>query len=298
MDLPTLNSLLRVNGLTPQSAPANITDVLIRSGYKHDEIAQAMAILQGAPPVTSTSVPAAYVESIIERTRTISHLEGDTSIFRGRLSMLQFWFSIVVALVLYGLSFVLVEVTAIPAFSLISGISLFTPPDFATVPMAVVALFGIGMAMLVLPAIFFLIVFVGLQVRRCHDYGLSGPAWFMALFALSVSGYLLYDLTALASLAPVVAFILWLALMSWPRTKGDNQYGGTEAYPSVWAALRGSFDESGNLPSFLKRYLLPLLYFEVAGIILCFCIHTLAPRVHVPSLPQLNLPTVSTTSQI
>lgn len=293
MDLPTLNALLRVNGLTAQSSPDNISDALLRSGYTQDEIPGAMAILQGAPPLPTTSVPAAYVESIITHTQTVTHIEGHASMFAGRLGIRQFWTATGLALLLYGLAFILIEVSAVPIFSIISGISLFAPPDLSTASLQTLLLFGIGMAMLLLPAIFFLIIAAGLQVRRCHDYGLSGSAWFMVMLALCMGTYFLYRLTPLAALASILAVIVWLALMSLPGSREDNVHGSSVTYPSVWGTLRGCFDEEGAFAGFTKRFLLPLAYLEVLGIVFGLGIHTVLPHVHAPDLPHLPAPAAS-----
>jgi uncharacterized membrane protein YhaH (DUF805 family) len=299
MDLPTLNAILRVNGLTSQSSPENITDVLIRSGYTSDEVPQALAILKGAPSPTHATITAAYSEQIIEHTRTSPHLEGHVSLFQGRVGVRQFWFGTLLALLLYGLAFILIEVSAIPIFSLISGISLFAPPDLATAPIRVLLLFGIGMSMLILPALFFLIVSAGLQVRRCHDYGLSGSAWFMAVLAFLVGGYLLYKLTPLAAGAYGLSIILWLTLMSWPGSEDENLHGPKDVYPSVWGVLRGCFDETDSFFGFAKRYILPLAYLEISGIVLGLCVHTIVPRLHLPDIqPTVQHPTASNTITI
>lgn len=293
MDLPTLNALLRVNGLTIESAPENIGDVLLRSGYTQDEVPQAIAILKGAPAIATMSVPAAYVEPIIKHTQTTTHIEGHSSLFVGRLGIRQFWIGMLLTILLYGLAFIVIEVSAVPIFSIISGISLFAPPDLATASVSVLLLFGIGMAMLILPAIFFLIVSIGLQVRRSHDFGLSGSAWFMAILALLVGGYLLYRLTPLAALAAGLSFIIWLIFVSLPGTADDNLHGSPVEYPSVWGTLRGCFDEHGAFVGFVKQFLLPLAYLEISGIVLGLCIHSIAPHFHVP---DIHLPVQHTTS--
>ncbi|HWU24590.1 MAG TPA: DUF805 domain-containing protein [Candidatus Paceibacterota bacterium] len=299
MDLPTLNALLRVNGLTIESAPENIGDVLVRSGYSQDEIPAALAILKGAPSIPTTSVPAAYVEPIIKHTQTTTHIEGHSSLFMGRVGIRQFWIGMLITLLLYGLAFIVIEVSAVPIFSIISGISLFAPPDLATASVSVLLLFGIGMAMLILPAIFFLIISTGLQVRRSHDYGLSGSAWFMATLALVVGGYLLYRLTPLAALAAALSLIIWLVLVSLPGTSDDNMHGSPVEYPSVWGTLRGCFDERGAFVGFAKQFLLPLAYLEISGIVLGLCIHTLLPHIHLPSIqPPVHSAPSSTTIQI
>lgn len=298
MDLPTLNALLRVNGLTIQSSPDTISDALLRSGYSQDEIPQAMAILQGAPPVPTTSVPAAYVEPIIKHTQTVTHIEGHASIFAGRLGIRQFWIATAVAFLLYGLAFIVIEVSTVPIFSIVSGISLFSPPDLATASLRVLLLFGIGMAMLLLPAFFFLVVAAGLQVRRCHDYGLSGSAWFMAMFALSVGGYLLYRLTPIAALASLFAIAVWFVLMSLPGTTEDNVHGSPVQYPSVWGTLRGCFDENGSFVSFVKQFLMPLAYLELLGIVCGVGVHTVVPHLHLPDLISAPQPQASAGNSI
>lgn len=293
MDLPTLNALLRVNGLTTTSSPENIGDVLIRSGYTQDEVPQALAILKGAPAMPTTSVPAAYVEPIIKHTQSLRHIEGHASIMGGRLGIRQFWLGMVGALLLYGLAFIVIEVSAVPIFSLISGISLFAPPDLTTAPIRVLLLFGIGMAMLLLPALFFLIITTGLQVRRCHDYGLSGSAWFMAMLALSVGCYLLYRLTPLGALAAALALVLWLVFLSVPGTVDDNMHGSPDVYPSIWGTLRGCFDEEKAFTNFAKQFLLPLAYLEIGGIVFGVCIHTIVPHLHALKLPSVPTPHTS-----
>lgn len=288
MDLPTLNALMRVNGLTKESAPENITDVLLRSGYHEGEVPQAIAVLKGEPPPPSMGIPAAYVAPIISHTSTLTRIAGGSSIFAGRINVRQFWLGTALAVLIYGLMFIFIEVSAVPIFSIISGISLFAPPDLATAPVRVLLLFGIGVSMLLLPAIFFLVISVGLQVRRCHDFGISGSAWFMLVLALSVSGYLLGKLTPLAILAAVLAALIWLVLLSWPGAKGENLHGDPATYPSIWGALCGCLDESDNMNRFAKRFLLPLVYLQVSGIVLGFCINTILPRVHMPSAPATH----------
>lgn len=289
MDLPTLNAIIRVNGLTTQSSPENITDVLLRSGYTKEEVPEALSVLAGAPPPQSSSVAAAYVEPILQHTKRVTRIAGEASLFTGRIGVRQFWLSSLLALLTYGLAFLIVEVSTVPLFSLVSGISLFSPPDLAIAPVRTLLLFGIGVSMLVLPAIFFLVISVGLQVRRCHDYGISGVVWFTALLALVVSAYLLDRLTPLALVAVALALLIWLALLSWPGADEDNEHGSPVTYPSLWAALRGSFDEADNLNRFARRFLLPLAYLQVSGLILGFCIHTLIPRAHPPSVSSASM---------
>lgn len=284
MDLPSLNALLRVNGLTKDSSPENISDVLLRSGYVEGEIPEALAILKGAPPSAKTR-PAEYIEPAVAHAR-VTQYQVVTSIFARRIGARQFWLGTIIAFALYALIFLIIEVSAVPIFSLISGISLFSPPDLATAPVRSVLLFGIGMAMLILPALFFLTVSVGLQVRRCHDYGLSAPAWFMTVAALTVGAYLLERLTPLASFSILGAFVLWIVLMSWPGSKEPNEYGSPLSHPSLWGALYGSCNESGCLNAFVRKFLMPLVYLEATGIVLSIFIHTIIPRAHIPRAIQ------------
>lgn len=284
MDLPSLNAILRVNGLTKDSAPENITDVLLRSGYTQDEVPDALNLLKGAPSAMP-STPAAYVDAMIERTRVSSHAEiDDGSLFSGRIGPKQFWLSMLVAILVYGATFVITEASAIPIFSLVSGISLFSPNDLSTMPVNALLLFGIGMAMLILPALFLLAVSISLQIRRCHDFGLSVGAWFMAIAALVVGAYLGSRLTPLASLAVPAAVLLWILFMSWPSTKGENMQGSPVPYPSIWGALYGSYSETGCLNAFVKKFLLPLVYLQVFGIIVVVSIHSILPRAHLPNV--------------
>lgn len=283
MDLPSLNALLRVNGLTKDSAPENISDVLLRSGYKKEEIPQAIEVLKGAPPPPAVSIPGAYVGEIVEHTRLNVHNEG-SSLFSGRIGVKQFWLSMGVTLLIYGLAFIIVDASAVPVFTLISGISLFSHPDLATAPVDSLLLFGIGASMLILPALFFLAVAIGLQVRRCHDYGLSGPAWLMAMLALIVGSYLLYRLTPLAMLSFFVVAVLWIIFMSWPGTQDENFQGSQTSYPTIWGAIHGNYDDSGTLNAFARTFLLPLVYLQILGIILGLSIHTIIPRAHLPNI--------------
>lgn len=283
MDLPSLNAILRVNGLTKDSAPENIRDVLLRSGYKEEEIPKALEVLQGAPPPPAITVPGVYVERLVEHTRVTIRGEGG-SIFSGRIGVGQFWLGLGLAVAIYGLAFVVIEGSAIPIFSLVSGMSLFSHPDLATAPVQSLLIFGIGAAMLILPALFFIAVAVGLQVRRCHDYGLSGAAWFMAMAALMVGAYLADRLTPLSGFSGPAAFILWIAFMSWPGTEGENFEGSPTPYPSIWGALYGSYSEEGCLNSFVRAYLLPLVYLQVFGIMLTVGIHSVLPKAHLPNI--------------
>lgn len=283
MDLPSLNALLRVNGLTKDSAPENISDVLLRSGYKEEEIPEALEVLKGAPPPPVVSIPGAYVGQVLEHTRINIHNDNN-SIFAGRIGIKQFWFSMGLAVGIYVLAFIVFEASAIPIFTLVTGISLFSHPDLATIPIESLLLFGIGMSMLILPALFFLTVAVGLQIRRSHDYGLSGAAWFMAMAALIVGTYLLYHLTPLAALSIIIALVLWIIFMSWPGTQDENFEGSPGSYPSIWGALHGSYNESGCLNSFARTFLLPLAYLQIFGILLGLSIHSVLPRAHLPNL--------------
>lgn len=284
MDLPSLNALLRVNGLTKDSSPQNISDLLLRSGYTEEEIPEALAILNGAIPPPSITVPAAYVASTVARTHTVTYFEDQASIFTGRIGVRQFWLGMLLTVALYGVVFVIIEVSAVPLFSLISGISLFSPPDLATASVRNLLLFGVGVGMLILPALFFLAISMGLQVRRCHDFGLTGANWFMALAALAVGTYLLDRLTPLSAFSFIGALLLWLLFMSLPGTKGDNFHGLQSTYPSLWGALSGSYAETDCLSLFARRYLLPLVYLELLGIFLCVSIHSVLPRAHLPNV--------------
>lgn len=287
MERSSLMMLLKVNGLSADSPKEDILNALKASGYTESEYEGALALLfdTGQPlQVTSSHVVrGAYLSSVLERTKSPMIAAPILLPFSGRIGVAQFWSATGLLTLIYALLFAIIQVTATPLFSIAGGVSFRSVPDLAVAPMETLLLLAVGAALIVMPLIFFAVLGIGLQVRRFHDYGLSGVVWFgisIAEIVLLVVAYgnPLYFLTAVALLA-----LLNIGLLSWPSAEEENVYGEPVDYVSPCAGLLGSTYEEGNLQKLITRFILPVIYIEVLGVLFAYGVHRILPQVSLPS---------------
>jgi uncharacterized membrane protein YhaH (DUF805 family) len=291
MDLPSLNAFLRVNGLSAQSTPEQITAALRGAGYGDGEMQEALSIIHGEAPTHSHAAPQEYLKPILELTSTPGYVGQESSLYGGRINVREFWIALIAACVLFTIFFLILEVTVVPLFTLASGVSFLALPDLALAPLRVVLLVGIGAALFVIPFISFLVLACGLHIRRFHDFGLSGATWFCGSLAGGVvlfvsSRYPQFTLLGVASIALIYAII-----MSLPGSHEENQYGLPIPHVSIWGSMMGSH-EACTASRLLQRFVLPVIYVQGFGLILAFSVHSIFPRVQLPhiSTPHVDVP--------
>jgi uncharacterized membrane protein YhaH (DUF805 family) len=293
MDLPSLNALLRVNGLSAESTPEQISAILRDAGYRDAEIKDALAVLHGAAPPSSADPhpqPTAYITAILERTSVTGTYREDATMFGSRIGPRQFWIASAMALALFCLFFLAVEVIILPLFTIASGISFLSLPDLTLAPVTTVVLVGVGVMLFVLPFISFAVLAAGLQVRRFHDLGFSATAWLGVVVAIAVLALVSLHYPVLHGFGPLIVALIYAAVLSIPGSSEENMYGGPIAYQSVWASLLGSTREESCTRELAREFLLPVVYVQILGLVAAFGIHTLLPRV---SMPQVNAPDIN-----
>ncbi len=276
MDLPTLNAVLRVNGHSGESAPETIRSVLLACGYAEDEVASALAILHGEPDPVSrpAKTPGAYVKPILEHTRSIPHAVGIAPLYGARIGVMQFWLATACLAVVSGALFLAAEVTFLPLSMIGTGLSIMRPPYLAAASAADFAILGAQALILLAPVLFFLPSLIGLQVRRLHDFGISGRDWLAIAGTLAVLSYIAAQ-TPFAVFLPFLLAAVAAGLFSWPGASDENGYGNLVRYPSLAAAIRGSEAPEGNLAYLCFHLLVPLVCAEVICVALSFLIERL-----------------------
>lgn len=297
MDLSSLNAILRVNGLTAQSTPEQITSVLEGSGYTGHDVSAALAMLKGEASAgvtvtpSSTEVTSILINTVVQRTSTITSNQPDVSLVVGRIGVFQFSIATAVSLLVFCIVFVVLEVTAMPLFTLASGVSLLSLPDLSLAPLQTVFLVGLAVALISVPWIFFFVLVFGLHLRRFHDAGLSGMAWFGVTVAAIVLSVLIIRIVGSVPIGALVVFLLYTAFLCWPGSAEENMYGPPITYPTVWGSIIGSLSPTGNAEKLAKRFIVPVIGIEVAIIILGLCIHIVLPHAHAS---KFSFPTIST----
>ena len=282
MDLPSLNALLRVNGLSSQSDPEAIRTVLLRSSYSPAEIDEAFALFKGAPLPTTTVPTAAfgaYTATTVEHTQRVALEDVPENIFMGRIGVLQFWLATLVLFVCSAILFLIVEVTALPLFAIVTGLSPFALPDLIMLPLHTLILLVIGAVMAVAPIAAFFILFAGLQMRRYHDFGLSVKVWAAVIIAEIVVRYVLTAASRASTLVSLGLVLITIVLLSWPGTPHENEWGDSSRFPSLLGALLGSYRKKGMLKRGYRRVILPIMYVEAVGILFAFAISSVLPRI-------------------
>lgn len=295
MDLPSLSTLLRVNGLTAANSPEDITKVLRAAGYKEAELKDALSVLHGAPaPAAHTpqELAAATVSAIVENTSTHTYGAPTVSLFGGRIGVKQFWIANAATLLLFLAFFFILEILVLPLYAIASGLSLLAPPELALSPMSTVILVGLGAALFLVPFIFFLILMSGLHVRRVHEHGLSASAWGGLVLAGIVLIVILAHYPHILVPGSLFVIAIYFVILSLPGTAEENEYGERMEYPSVWGSILGSTYESSNGTRLIKQFVLPVLYIQVLGLVLAYGIHSVYPRVSLPHMasPQVAPP--------
>ncbi len=269
MDLPTLNAILRVNGHSSKSAPEDIRGVLLKCGYLETEVVSALAILHGEPDPSARVRPAPgiYVKPILEHTRTVPHAVGVAPLLGARIGVTRFWLATACVAAVAIVSFLLAEVVFLPFSMIATGISIMRPPYLAAASVRDFVILGIQALILAGPVLFFLPSLVGLQVRRLHDFGISGRDW-LALAGTGIVLSYIFMQTPYALFLPFLLAAVFIGLFSWPGARDENGYGNPGSYPSLFAAIRGREDTAGNLKWFCLYLIVPLLIVEILCVIL------------------------------
>lgn len=172
--------------------------------------------------------------------------------FKGRIGVGRYWHAIVILVLLNLLATIVLGVLAFFGFGALVQSS--SPEN------------GLGMILLaamvapfiaVIPSLVMLPFALGLQVRRFHDYGITGwavPGLMVlgiilgVLFpiydpAMLVSGGEFPSFSPIGSAVSSLLFILGIVLLCIPGTKGENTYGPKVRYRSVWSAILGKNPE-------------------------------------------------------
>jgi uncharacterized membrane protein YhaH (DUF805 family) len=293
MDLPSLNTLLKVNGLSTQSSPQQITAALKASGYSDADTQVAFALLQGkSVPTTDVRQAAAatYMSEVLKRTGVSENQARESSMFGTRIGVKQFWIASALSFAVFSIFFLLLEVTVLPLFTILSGVSFLALPDLALAPIRTVLLVGIGSALLIVPFVFFFILVLGLHLRRFHDLGLSGTVWCSAVLAAFVIGLIAAHHPMIAEYGFVLSVLLYVGILSIPGSPDENMYGETLTYGSVWGSMIGSVGGSSNAHRLAIRFILPVLLIQAFGLLLAFGIHMILPRITIPdfSAPEYS----------
>jgi hypothetical protein len=79
----------------------------------------------------------------------------------------------------------------------------------------------------------------------------------------------------------VAAVLAYVIIMSLPGSKEENVYGIPTRYSSLWGSMLGSH-EAQTVRLLLKRFIVPVIYVQGAGLITAFSVHTILPRISVP----------------
>jgi uncharacterized membrane protein YhaH (DUF805 family) len=172
--------------------------------------------------------------------------------FQGRIGVGRYWHAIIILVLLNLLATIILGAAAFFGFAALVESS--SPEN------------GLGMLLLgamiapfiaVIPSLVMLPFALGLQVRRFHDYGITGWAvpGLMVLGIVLGALFPIYDPAMLATgggfppISPVggavsaLLFILGLVLVCIPGSKGTNTYGPKVRYRSVWLAILGKNPE-------------------------------------------------------
>jgi uncharacterized membrane protein YhaH (DUF805 family) len=209
--------------------------------------------------------------------------------FWSRIGVEQFWLATFVTLMSFLVLVIILEVTTIPLFSIITGISLFSLPDLALAPMRTVLLVGIGFALTIIPFVFLLIFLCGLHLRRFHDLGLSLSVWVSVVLAGTVSIIILAQDPVMSLICSIMVFSTYFAMLSWPGDKEENLYGVPVRYTYITGALLGTNEEGRHTKRLLMYFVLPVFYLQVFGLVLAYGVHTVFPRA---AMLHFNTPTL------
>ena len=170
--------------------------------------------------------------------------------FSGRIGIKQYWISVLL------LIFIFIGVMLLAGLLVgfgVAGIISMLGAGPGTIIM------GMLIAVLIATTIgaLFVIPSWGLAVRRYHDVGLS--IWvFLGMLIVSFVLSLMFPITpheiGAGQAAPefslinflinLPVFIVNLAILVWPGTKGDNKFGPQTKYSSIWNSIKGKKPES------------------------------------------------------
>ena len=169
--------------------------------------------------------------------------------FSGRIGIKQYWLSaILLILAVIGVLFL---------FTLLASVSILGFWTGSMNPGILIAGFGVFAIVGLLISLSVALPSWGLAVRRYHDVGLS--VW--VFVGLSIASFILslvfpitpHDAGAVQGMPEfslvnffinLPVFIVSLAILLWPGTKGDNKFGPQTKYSSVWNAIKGKKPES------------------------------------------------------
>ena len=283
LDLTSVLTMLRVNGLTAQSPTDQIYTALQKAGYQEEEIQSAIkALTEGGGAIIASPVPTEQVPPYVQPISTIPTLVAEKStklplsessnipvpvpgkwsfgdMFQGRISVGNYWksFLLIFALDIFYLGVMLLTLIVLAGLVFLYA-SIVSHTGLASLIPVLIGFAGFGMLTLI-PFYILLILgdflSIGLQVRRLHDLGLSG--WSVVAGFLIGIAVIIFGKTGTGpfSYAPWV-FGVWgvgvlfgLYIAFWPGKKGINAFGEPIQYRSWWAGLIGN----KNLPDPSKK---------------------------------------------
>lgn len=209
------------------------------------------------------------------------------TMFSGRIGVLQFWLASLILIACSIVLLLLVEIIALPLFSIITGLSPFALPDLVMAPLHTLVLLCIGIVMASAPIAAFFVLFAGLQIRRYHDFGLSVKVWAVIILAEVVVRYVVAATSRIGALISLVLVVVTIVLLSWPGNKEENEWGSPFRCASLLAAIVGSPEKERIIVRGYRRVILPVVYVEAIGLLLAFTVSSILPRF---SLPPLSAP--------
>lgn len=171
--------------------------------------------------------------------------------FKGRIGVGRYWHAVIVLVLLTLLATIVFGVAAFFAVGAFVGSS--GAGGLGAILLAAMLVPFIA----VIPSLVMLPFALGLQVRRFHDFGITGwavPGLMVlgivlgALFpiydpAMLVPGAGIPPVSPVGGVVSLVLFILGIVLLCVPSTKEQNAYGPQVRYRSVWSAILGKNPE-------------------------------------------------------
>lgn len=249
-----LKSVLHLNGLTSHSPSETITEVMKKAQYRADEYAEALMQLQkeepepsplemtvpvyrvdGSTPLPAPPEPIAPLPARAPVRTTTSRKWSPKSLFRGRMSVVDYWKALITTTGMNALLALLIVMAA----AALHVTHVLGDATLATGYIATLIL------LILIPIVS--VTTISFMVRRLHDLGYSG-LWILALLALDILARLLSPHASVGANPPtsvagsilaLVSFILWLVIVCKPGKKELNAYGAPAQYRSAWAAIIG-----------------------------------------------------------
>lgn len=221
---------------------ADINEALIAAGAVAAPAAPVPApVTPPAAPVQGAAPIAAPVAQMPHAAPPAAAATPPRSgMFSGRIGVGQYWLSAL--MLLLG--------------TIAASLAVVVGSMFLIAPLLRVSFFGSLIPLVGMLAVFAvaLVCSIGLQVRRFHDFGVTGWAvlwlWILNLcvgvFMSVTPGFYVRSgtqrtPTPLGSAVSLVVFIAIVIILSIPGTKGQNAYGAPTRYRSLISAIRGMF---------------------------------------------------------